>query len=277
MTVTHVVPVEAPPSAQVRAGLRDLREGMAMRGVWWMLAVRSVRHQYKRTILGPWWLSLQMLMFVLGLALLRVSFTDRDIAEAVPYVGLGYLAFSLISAGLVEGSRVYVSAGTQLSVSTRPYSTYVYRSSAVTVIQFLHDCVILLPFALLGWLALGWGSLWSLAAAALLLVTGVGVGLWMGPLALRFRDVGPLVGAFMRLAFFLTPIFWSIDQVTGVGRTVLVTFNPFAYQVLAFRDPLVGADHGWTPMVVTGLLALVNSIAGLLVFTLTRTRLAYWA
>jgi ABC-type polysaccharide/polyol phosphate export permease len=84
----------------------------------------------------------------------------------------------------------------------------------------------------------------------------------------------------MRLMFFLTPIFWSIDQLETTGRAWLAWFNPFTYQLLAFRDPILGTTHPGapiSPLLMSAIIAGVNLVLGIFVFASTRTRIPYWA
>ena len=273
-----VTPVESSLRAQVRASADDFARAWRDRQPWLIAAVVAVGNRYRRTILGPWWATLTTLMFVFGLALLRVGLRGGDLREAIPYVGLGYIGFMLISGGVLAGTSVYVSAGQQLATSRQPYSAYVLRANTQQVLDFFHDAVVILILVVLFAIPLSfmWG--WSIVALVLIVTSSVGVGLWLGPLAARYRDVGPFVSALMRLMFFLTPIFWSVDDL-GSGRAWLAWFNPFTYQVLAFRDPILGQVHPSAPiapMTMAAILAVGNLILGLVVFTRYRARIPYW-
>ena len=277
--MTVIVPVEAPLRDQIRAGIADLRESWRDRRIWLLTAVVSVGNKYRRTVLGPWWLTLTTLMFVFGLAILRVGLGGGDLREAVPYVGLGFIGFTLIAGGITSGANVYVSSGSQLSTTRQPYSSYVFRTNSAVFIDFLHDAVVILILAVVFAIPLTfvWG--WSVLAVALIVLSGIGVGLWLGPVVARFRDVGPMVGSIVRLLFFLTPIFWSIDQLEATGRAWFAWYNPLTYQLLAFRDPILGTTHPSAPidpMLMAALLAIFNLTLGVIVFVKTRSRLPYW-
>lgn len=274
-----VVAVEAPAADQWRATMDDFHATWRDRSIWLLNAVVAVGNRYRQTVLGPWWLTIMTMMFVFGIALLRVGLQGGDLREAIPYVGLGFIIFQLISGGVTSGASVFISAGRQLETSRRPYSSYVTRTNATLVMDFLHDVLVILLMALLFAIpfSIVWG--WSIVATALIALSSVGIGLWLGPAVARFRDLGPLITAFMRLMFFLTPIFWSIDQVEENDRAWLAWLNPFTYQMLAFRDPILGTSHPQAPidpMLVTAILSGANLALGILVFWRTRARIPYW-
>lgn len=275
----EIVPVEAPLREQWRAAFADLLATWRDRRIWLLAAVITVGNQYRRTILGPWWLTLTTLMFVFGLSILRLGISGGDLRDAVPYVGIGFIVFFLISGGVTGASGVYVGAGGQLSTSRQPYSTYVARGVTAQLFTFGHEAVVIgvlvLVFAIP--LSLAWG--WAVLGIALIVISSVGVGLWLGPVVARFRDVGPFVGALMRLAFFLTPIFWSVSEVESNGVGWLAWLNPFTYQLLAVRDPILGLTSPGAPidpLVASLCIAAFNVMLGLILFTHTRARIPYW-
>lgn len=275
----EVTPVESSLRQQVRASVDDFSRAWQDRQPWLVAAVVAIGNKYRRTILGPWWATLTTLMFVFGLAILRIGLSGSDLREAIPYVGLGFIGFTLISGGVLAGTSVFVSAGQQLSTSRQPYSAYVLRANTQQVLDFFHDAVVILILVVLFAIpvTLMWG--WSIVALVLIVASSVGVGLWLGPLAARFRDVGPFVSALMRLMFFLTPIFWSVDELNATGQAWLAWFNPLTYQLLAFRDPILGQVHPSAPiapMTMAAILAVVNLAIGLVVFTRCRARIPYW-
>lgn len=274
--VIEIVPMQAPLGRQMVAARDDLVAAWQQRRIWATYALRVAGNRYRRSVLGPWWQTLSTLIFVFGLAVLRSGLGGGDMREAIPYVGLGYVAFGLASGGITAGMNAYIGAGAELSTSRAPYSGYVLRAVAVEVIDFLHDAVAVLLIAAVFAMMIQPAWLWSLLAVVLIVASSVGVGLWLGPLAARYRDVPPLVSSVLRLMFLLTPIFWSIDNLAANDRSWLAWWNPFTYQVLAFRDPILGTMHHGLPMALTAGLAVVNLAVGLCAFTLCRARIPYW-
>jgi ABC-type polysaccharide/polyol phosphate export permease len=86
----------------------------------------------------------------------------------------------------------------------------------------------------------------QLSFVQLLLIPGfillIGNLLWMtmvfGMLGARFRDIEPLIGAFMPLMFFLSPVIYRPDHL-GM-HAVLAWINPFSYLISLIRDPIQG-------------------------------------
>lgn len=259
-------------------GLSDLACAWRQRQQWWMASLVAVGTRYRQTILGPWWTTLMTLAFVVGLAVLRVALGGGDLGQAIPYVGLGFVIFGLISGGVSAASSVFQSSGARLSSVARPLSFYVFRTQSTQALNFAHDAVTILVIVLV--FAIPFSLLWAQSAlvVALIVLGAVGTSWWLGPAVARFADMGPVVSVLMRLAFFLTPIFWSIDEIAE-GRGAWAWWNPFTYLVLAFRDPILGTTHPGAPidpLLFTALWALLNLVVGLLVFSLAVKRVPYW-
>ena len=59
-TWSGYAPLDADAAVQFQAAVSDIREGLRRRRSWSYLAVENVKNRYRRTVLGPWWLTLQM-------------------------------------------------------------------------------------------------------------------------------------------------------------------------------------------------------------------------
>lgn len=277
----YIASVDAPYREQVKAAFSDLRRSWAERNSWILAAYRALGNRYKRTYLGPWWITLTTLIFVFGLAQLRIGLRGGDWREAIPYVGLGFIVFGLIIGGLRDGAGVFSGGGNTLLTSRLPISSLIFRRNFEQLLDFLHDAVAILVIVVFFDIAFSWRWLEAILAVVLIVISSIGIGMWLGPFANRFRDVGPLIAAAIRILFFLTPIFWSIDMLAEGGRQWLAWYNPLTYQLLAFRDPILGTPHitpiGISPLGVSAIIAAVNLTLGLLVFTKYRTKQVYWA
>ena len=257
---------------------RDLRLGLSQWRQWWMASLVAVGTRYRQTILGPWWITLMTLAFVFGLAVLRVGLGGGDLREAIPYVGLGFIIFGLISGGVGAAAGVFRSSGARLSSVARPLSFYVFKSQSNQVLAFAHDAVAILVIVLV--FAISFNVIWaqSVRVVGLIILGAVGMSWWLGPAVARSPDLGPLVGIMMRFAFFLTPNFCSIDELAE-GRGAWAWWNPFTYLLLAFRDPILGTTHPGAPidpLLFTALWAVLNLAIGFGVFSLTIKRIPYW-
>lgn len=268
-------PLDAPMGVRASAAAGDVAEGLRRRRLWLYLAVENVKNQYRRTTFGPWWVTLQTLAFVIGLAVLFGSIFRVQQEDFLPYVACGFIVFSFLSGLTRVGAEIFVSNSATITSNRQPLSALVLQAVAQEALAFAHNLVILVGLGAFGFLHLSATSLLALVGVALILVNGISLGLWLGVMVARFRDVGPLVTSILQMMMFFTPIFWDKDSLTDGARTALLSWNPFAYLLDTFRGPLLGDVEGHV-FVGAFVVTAANLLLALLVFTRTRSRIPYW-
>ena len=263
-------------AVRATAAVGDVAEGLRRWRSWFYLAVEAVKNQYRRTVIGPWWLTLQTAAYVVGLAVLFGAIFHQPLDEFVPYVAAGFICYTLLAGLTGKGADVFVnSAGTLLS-TRQPLSMLVFQTVCVEFLQFAHNLLIVVVFVAFGMVPISPLLLLVVPAVIAIAVNGIAVGLWLGPTVARFRDVGPFVASVLQVMMFFTPVFWQVEQIDEGSRAALVGWNPFAYLLGLFRDPLLGVAPSaaiWTGVLVV---TVLNVILAAWVFTRSRSRLPYW-
>ena len=262
--------------AQARAAAGDVAEGIRRWRSWTYLAVESVKNQYRRTVIGPWWLTLQTAAYVFGLAILFGAIFHRPLDEFVPYVAGGFIGFQLLAGLTRQGADVFVNNASTLTSTRQPLSVLVFRAAMVELLQFGHTLVIVGAFVAVGLVPLSLKLLLVVPAVLIILLNGLAVGLWLGPTVARFRDVGPFVTSILQVMMFFTPVFWRVDEIHPDSRNALVGWNPFAYLLGLFRDPLLGDFPSALTWTGVAAVTAANVILAFWVFARTRSRLPYW-
>jgi ABC-2 type transport system permease protein/lipopolysaccharide transport system permease protein len=109
---------------------------------------------------------------------------------------------------------------------------------------------------------------------ALIAVNGCLMALWLGPAVARFRDVDPFVASILQMLVFFTPIFYRAKDLGP--RSAVIRWNPLTYVLGSLRDPLIGAPLVPRNYLIFGAITVFNIVVGLLVFSRSRSRIAYW-
>jgi ABC-type polysaccharide/polyol phosphate export permease len=100
------------------------------------------------------------------------------------------------------------------------------------------------------------------------------VGLLLGLICTRYRDVPQLIVSLLQVLFFVTPIMW-VPELLG-ARAYFVNFNPGYHIVELIRAPLLGkAPSAITWLFVAGMTVLGGS-GTFLVFRRYRNRISFW-
>lgn len=266
--------VEPPPAAPPASWLADWWHGTADIHTWLSLARYDITLRYRRSVLGPWWLTIGMGMMLLGLGPLYAALFRAPTNSYFPNVAIGLIVWTFISATLQDGSGVFVAAASTLKNSDTPLSLLAWRGVARQVIQLFHHLVLYVPFAI--WAGVPFTLAMLIAVPALLLLIfnmHAGV-IWIGIACARFRDVGQIVSSLMTFMTFLTPVIWTPDSLPASAGFVLDF--PFASWLMLVREPLLGrvpSLHLWG--VALGWTA-VNVLIAAVVFAWKRRQVVYW-
>ncbi len=265
--------IENRPSRGLR--LPDARELWRYRELAGFLALRDLKVRYKQALLGAAWAVFQPLAGVLVFTLVF-----RRLAQ-VPSAGIPYPIFALV--GLMVWTYVSgsVTRATQSLVSNSPLVTKVYfprlLAPLASVLPGLVDLLfsflilaILMPVYRVGpTAAIVTTPLWLLAAVAVVL----GMGLLLGTLNVRYRDVGHVITLLVQLWMFVSPVAYPSTLVPETWRGIYF-LNPIAGVVEGFRWALIGAPWPGSGVWVSLVVALVLLVAGVIYFERSERRFA---
>ena len=238
----------------------DLRELWRFRELVYFLALRDIKVRYKQTALGVAWVLLQPL---LAMGIFSIVFGQRGLAAN----GLPYPLF--VVSGLVPWfyfANATSGASGSIVGNTQLISKVYFPRLAIPLAAVLANLVdlsigLLLELVLLVFFGVGFG--WQLLAVpflvALIVLTALGVSVWLSALDVQYRDVRYAVPFFVQVWLFATPVIYSSGDVPDRWRPLLA-LNPMTGVIEAFRWSLLGV--GDPPL--SGLLGSVVIVAILL-------------
>jgi ABC-2 type transport system permease protein/lipopolysaccharide transport system permease protein len=256
-------------------GLRDLWRGWRdYRELWITVGLYDIRKRYRRSLLGPFWITISLGAFIFGLSFIYVPLVGGDMRSFLPFVAFGFIAWQLISQLLIEGCNVFIANGSVIQQFRAPLSMYIYQTVWRNLLILAHNLLIYAVVAIGYGLWPTWQTLLVIPGVVLVCINGMSFGLLLGTLSARFRDIPPIVATVTQMMFLLTPILWRPEQVPG--REWIYLFNPFYYLVQIIREPLEGISP--SPFIWGVALAMTSAgfIVSLLFFSRFRNRIVYW-
>src|SRR5574341_1057420 len=117
----------APRPSAWRLALHDLRDGAMNVRVWQMLAWYEIRQRYKRSVLGPFWLTISMGALVACMGPLYGRLFGQEIGTYFPYLALGFIAWQLIASLITEAGQVFIAAEPYIKQIRMPFTVHVLR------------------------------------------------------------------------------------------------------------------------------------------------------
>ena len=190
-------------------------------------------------------------MFVIALGLVWSNLWHNDPKVYLPFLTSGMLCWVLFSTICAEGCGGIVSGEALIKQLRISYTLLACATVWRNVIIFFHNLSVYVLICIYAGVTVTWATLLAVPGLFLLCLNGLWIAVLLGALCARYRDVQQLVGNILQISLFLTPIFWSADQLTG-RAAMLADYNPLYHLIAIVRDPLMGKAPDTLHWVVVG-------------------------
>jgi lipopolysaccharide transport system permease protein len=254
--------------------LADILDGIRKYPVWSALAWQDIRQRYRRSLLGPLWITLTMIVTIAGMGPLYAALLKFDARDFIPYLALGLIAWGLISNLLLEGCATFTGADNMIRSVRLPMSMYVYQMVYRNVIIFFHNIIAFVPFAVYLDIPPRWLWLLALPGVMMIVVAAVPVAMILGIFCARFRDMQQIVASVVQLSFFLTPILWK-PELLG-SRIFIANYNPLYLLIEVVRAPIYGYVPGAKVYLGVAVLTVTLYAIAIPLLARYRQRIAFW-
>ncbi|MFC3124961.1 ABC transporter permease [Pseudoroseomonas globiformis] len=264
----------AAPERLSRA-LQDLRRGFEQRRLAGRLAWLDLRNRYRGSVLGPLWLTLSTAVMLVSLGFLYSTLFQMELSEYLPWLAVSLILWNMLGQMVNEACTSLTSAEAIVRQMPLPFTVHalrcVIRNAMVTAHNLPLIVIVLLIFGILP--ELGW--LMILPGLLVLGVNALAASLFLGMVCARFRDIAPIVGSVMQIAFFMTPVIWK-PQLLSPEYHPFLLLNPFYVLIETIRGPLL--EGGGDPAVWATAIAytVLNCGISFAFFVRFRGRVAFW-
>jgi homopolymeric O-antigen transport system permease protein len=263
------LPVQHAASTTVRIeplrGWLDLRLGevWSYRELLYFFVWRDTKVRYKQTVIGVAWVVLQPLL-TMGVFTLFFGRLAKLPSDGLPYPVFYFSAlvpWTYFATALQSCTSVVVD--NQRVITKVFFPRLVLPLSAVVsglvdfAISFVVLCVVLAVYGIRPSLA----ALWLPVLLLLVVLTALGVGLWMSALNALYRDVRYIVPFLMQFWMFASPVAYPSSLVPQRWRW-LYGINPMAGVIDGFRWALTGHGQPPGPLLLASTAAVVLVLVG---------------
>lgn len=242
--------------------------------VWAALGWHDIRQRYRRSVIGPFWFTLSTFIMIGVLGLLYSELFKQDIVTYLPYLGVGMVVWQFLSTMILEGASGLIGADFLIKQIRMPVTIHICRIVWRNFCILLHSLPVLLVLTLALGNRPGWGFLLVIPGLALLMLTGLWVGIVLGILCLRYRDFLPIITNLLQVAFFFTPIMWRPSLLKERGW--IAEYNPLYHLVEIVRAPMNGDPVNPVSWLWALGLVIVGFVAAQALMHAKRHKLSYW-
>jgi ABC-type polysaccharide/polyol phosphate export permease len=265
IAVTHGQMVAA--GMDLQAGARDWRLSR-------LLAWQDIKQRYRRSTLGPIWLTLSSGIQMLTMSMLSSFLFNAPVQKAIPFVCAGMLFWQLITGMINDGAALFVSSSSYITQIKCPFSVFVMQVIWRNLFIATHNAVIYIVVALI-FAVIPSASmlLWPLGLA-LDMICVSWIVLFCATVSARYRDVPIMIQNLLTVLLWLTPLMYFPEQLGS--KRFLADYNPFTHMIALLREPLLGGTPTLNDWLVVLAIAVLGWIGTLLFFARFRARIVYW-
>lgn len=253
----------------------DLANVWRYRDLIWVFFLRDFVTLYKQTILGPLWYVIQPMVTASTYYVVFGKIANLSTNGLPPF--LFYMSGIVIwtyFASCLNGNSEVFSKNANLFGKVYFPRLVVPVSVAMTGLVAFGVQFALLLFVSLGFVVFGDGVAvpgWSFLAIPLLVLyvacLGVGVGLIVSALTVRFRDLVFAAGFAVQLWMYASPLIYSLQQIPARFHWFFY-INPMSAPLESMRHLMFGSPVvPYTLWISNTLVALAMAGAGLILFT----------
>ena len=252
----------------------DVWRGIKSVYIWPMLGWQDIKQRYRRSVIGPFWITISYGAMICGMGPLYGHLLQQDISEYFPYLAVSFVVWTLLSGIIIDSCNAFIGAEGYIKEIKLPLTVHVLRVVWKNVLICAHHFVIVLVVMLFYPPSLSWSMLLIPLGLLMIAINGIWVGLLFGLFCARFRDVQQVITNLVQVAFFLTPVVWRPNMLGS--REWLADFNPLMHFLDVVRSPLLGNQVPLKSWYAVTLIALIGFPLTLRLFGRVRSRIAYW-
>ena len=259
-----------------KSGWRDILAALKCYELAGVLGWQDIRQRYRRSSLGPFWLTISMGVLIGALGLVFGTIFDTPMNKLLPFLTAGLILWTLISSVLNEGCMGFTAAEGLIKQISLPLFIHILRVLWRNLIIFAHNLVIFPVVLLVFWRPFSVAALLAILGLVLLMINLSWMALLLGVFCTRYRDVPQIVASLLQVLFYLTPIIWMPQLLPRRASILLLNTNPLFHLIEIVRAPLLGT----TPSAMNWQFSILLALAGwgftILFYGRFRSRIAYW-
>lgn len=257
-------------------GYRDVFNAVLKTQLGLYLAKSDIRQRYRRSTLGPFWITISTAVMVACIGLIFGRLFKSPMQEFLPFITSGLIIWGFISSTINEATTVFVNSEAIIKQLPLPLFLHVIRMVARNCYIFFHN-ILIYPFVcIFVEKSLGMPALLVVPGFILLVVNLLWLSLLIGIICTRYRDMPQIILSLLQIAFYVTPIIWMPSSLKGRAGALILEPNPFYHLIEIIRAPLLNSFPTLLNWTVAGVIAGAGWLITLVFYNKYKQRISYW-
>lgn len=230
--------------------------------------------RYKKSILGPLWLSLGTVVSILGLGLLWGVLLKQDLKTFIPSLAAGLIIWQFISSTITESASCYVRNRSVIKNIKTENDFFCAQVVMKGIINFGHNMVVYLLLVLYLWGYVPLSILWMVPVFILVVLNLFWIVSIVALVGARYGDIEYALNSFMPLLFFLSPVLYKSKDLGPYSDYIYL--NPATYFIEILRDPMVNGTVDVTLAAIMLCVAMLGFWAKKIIYKKFAKNLPFW-
>jgi lipopolysaccharide transport system permease protein len=246
----------------------NIGELLEYRDLFYFLVRRDIKVRYAQSVLGIGWAIIQPLFSMIVFTVIFGKLAKIG-SDGVPYAIFSYAAlvpWTYFSTSLTESTGSLIASSGMLTKVYFPRLIIPLAPIFSKLVDF--GVALLLLFILMIWFKT-FPAVWALILPLLvvhMMLTAVGLGMWLTALSIQYRDVKYGLNLAVRLLMYAAPVVYPIGLIPEKYR-LIYGLNPMAGVIEGFRAALLGTrPMPWDLLLVGAITSLMIFMGGALYF-----------
>lgn len=222
----------------------DWKEVIKYKDLLYFLVLRDLKAIYKQTIMGFGWALIRPFasMVIFTIIFGKFAGLEKSLEGDVPYAIFTFVAlipWTYFSSALTGASNSLIGGVGIFSKVYFPRIIVPLTPVIAKLVDFGISFLLLIVMMIYYGIMPGYNIIFLPVLMLIMILTSMGVGMWLSALAIQYRDIQQLMGFLVQLLMYLTPIIWPITFIPEKYR-FLYGLYPMAGVIEGFRSALIG-------------------------------------
>lgn len=244
--------------------------------VAYVLGVRDIKRTYRHSKLGFFRLFLTTILSLVIIVPIFGTIQERPISEFLAYVASGLIIWAFMNDAITEAASGYILAARTIRQIAIPRITFILQGVIRNSIMLGLSLLLFPIIAIISNLTFSINTLLLPLGLLITVVCVANFGFIIATISARIRDLPAIVGAVMRVLFFLSPIIWVTERINGQIAHFILGLNPFYHLLQIVRLPLLGEAPTNINWLLSTSAALISGFIAWVLYRKYDNKIAYW-
>ena len=227
---------------------------------------KDIGGKYKNSFLGVLWSFINPLLQIAVYAFVFQIIMRSNIENYAVYLCCALVPWQYFSSVVLRGAATIIDNGNIIKKVYFPREILPISIVTSEGINFLISTIIILGFVIISGIGLSTNIFLYFLILAIQYIISLGISFIVSSLSVYFRDFLHLLGVFMQLLFYATPIVYSASDVPAGFRWLLMV-NPMSYLIDGYRSIFYDkVPPNFISLGIALIMGIILCIAGYFIF-----------